>query len=584
MLRFWPSSPVAPSRAPHLVVSLVLVGSILTPSGGSACVGPPAEPFCTKTLQLAIAGPPTILLPAGGTFDVEALVYFRLLDFPAGTGICPAGPYLVDVDIMATCTPSGADGSGQRLGAVISNGYNTLTIPVTVPAGPARRCTLSATATLALSDGMVLGETADNVACLADPVPGMPSTPRLDLRLVGLPGDEIARTHPGDPAGFLYEIVNNDPSETFTGTLTVDSLNESRMPSVSGPMPTGTAVVSISDPVEGDNFPFDVLLGQPAETKGQPVEEGCVTLPPDPTDPMVPIQLVELSLDPGATLPIVVNSRHWGMCADGSCGRSTLVIEGAFSDTTTGSACTGFVLAADTSVPPDYTCDDSGDTAKFPPPTDPSKLITVGSPRPGLDLGIEAEVSQATLHENGVPADPPIPFSGILTSEQGQIQLQFAETFAVDSFFDLAIQVRFTGVGEPPNDVVTELRSVGAPTGYESMAPVAMLVQRIENAVGGNLLGFGTSTLQLDAVAIDNLGNRRRLSFGAIDFTVLPGGTGISGSLGGGTVEDGAGSGLDAIELVMRWRSFISPEPQDVLIFEDGFESGNVSRWSASNP
>ena len=80
-----------------ILPSILLTTLWLAPSA-EACVGPPPEPFCTKTLQLAIAGPPLVLLPDGGTFEVSALVYFGLLEFPPGFGICPDGPYTVDID------------------------------------------------------------------------------------------------------------------------------------------------------------------------------------------------------------------------------------------------------------------------------------------------------------------------------------------------------------------------------------------------------------------------------------------------------------------------------------------------------
>ena len=43
--------------------------------------------------------------------------------------------------------------------------------------------------------------------------------------------------HPGDAAGFFYQVTNNDPVETFSGVLSVASTNTSRQPDFSGPMP-----------------------------------------------------------------------------------------------------------------------------------------------------------------------------------------------------------------------------------------------------------------------------------------------------------------------------------------------------------
>ncbi|MCB1033875.1 MAG: hypothetical protein KDD47_08595 [Acidobacteria bacterium] len=557
----------------------------LAPLPAKACVGPPPEPFCTKTLQLALAGPPVVLLPAGGVFDVRALVYFGLLDFPAGSGICPASPFTVDVSVTATCSPSGADGAGSVLGASLASGFNELTVPVTVPAGPPRLCTLSALATVTLSDGMVLTDTADNLACLGDPAPGQPAEPRLDLRLAGLPAEEIVRTHPGDPASFVYEIVNNDPVESFTGTLSVDSANESRMPGMSGPMPPGTGAVSVSDPVEGDNFPIELLEGDFASVVGEPVVEGCIALPADPPNPVVPTEILNLVLAPGESAFVTIRSRHWGMCADGSCGRSTLELRGIFSDTSSGVACSGFVTAADTSMPPSYGCDDSGETARFPPPPDPLKLRLTAAPMPGTGVDLDAEVTQATLLVNGIPGPAPIPFSGTFTDDRGRIQLQFVDTFAVDSFFDIGVSLRLqTPTGSDFESQLLPDALEGAPTGFERTAPFVAPVSRIRDLVSGQTVGFFQTGIQASAVGIDNLGERRQVSFSSIQFLVLGGGDGVDVVLGGGEVAPGGGIGLEALEVSFDLRGFLAPEAQGQVIFEDGFESGNVSRWSRSEP
>ncbi len=551
-----------------------------------ACVGPPPEPFCTKTLQLAIAGPPVILLPGGGSFDVPALVYISLMDFPPGFGICPAGPYAVDIQIDATCS-GGGNGAGQLLGAAVVSGYNELTVPLMVPAGGARRCLLSATATLTLTDGMVLTETADNVACLAEPAPGMADQPRLDLRRVGPAGGEISRTHPGDPSVVVYEITNNDPSESFSGMITVDSLNESRQPSFAGPMPPGTAVVSISDPVQGDNFPISLLLGESLAPEGPPVAASCIALPADPMDPTVPLESLALALDPSETAFFIVSSRHWGMCADGSCGRSTVSLEGLFGDASPGFACSGFVTAVDTSVPATHDCPDSGEVAEILPPMDPVKLTASASPHPGIEIEVETTLSQAALFVNKVPTDPPLHFSDLWSPHGGRIQPQFVGTFNVDSFFDISFQIDLSpGDNNPPASVETvDFDFSGAPTGYSSTAPFVVPKVKVQwTQKDGLHQAFFSPTLQFNAVAIDNLGNRRRLTFTDISFALLPGGTGFSGGLSGGSAEPGAGNTFQAVELAIDLSGFLSPEPLDSLQFTDGFESGNVSRWSSSSP
>jgi hypothetical protein len=570
----------AMKRRKPLVFDLALALGLclaLTSPPAPACTHAPPEPACTKALALALAGPPVVLLPSGGAFDVPALVVFQLLDFPAGTGICPAGPYAVDVAITADCSGP-ADGSGQLLGAAIVPGFNVLSVAVTVPAGPPRLCLLEATATLALSDGMTLSETADGVACLGEPAPAKAAAvPRLDLRLLGPPGSEIARTHPGDQAVHVYRVTNNDPSASYSGVLDVDMVQEARQPGAGGPMAPGTAVISLSDPVLGDHFPIAFDDGLDAN--------GCVPLPGNPLDPAVPTLTRTIVIGPGQSIDVPVYSRHWGMCADGSCARSTLVLEGDFSDATPGLACSGFVTAADVGAAPDYGWDDAGEVATFPPPGDPSRplLTLTGSPRPGFTPEIDAEVTLATLHEDGVPADPPAAFSGAMTADRGRIQLQFPGSFEVDSFFDVYAEITFTpGAGNPLLETrVFHQPTAGAPTGFFESAPFAGAWVTVGDDDG---IDYLVNTIQLSAVGIDDLGARRRLEFDGVAFGRLPGGTGLSAELTGGTVTPGLGSGLDAIELVMDFRGFLSPQPQGAVIFEDGFESGNVSRWSLSVP
>ena len=130
---------------------------------------------------------------------------------------------------------------------------------------------------------------------------------------------------------------------------------------------------------------------------------------------------------------------------------------------------------------------------------------------------------------------------------------------------------------------LVELNMTGAPSGFEQEAP--FVTPRLELiGQGGQTVGFYDATLQVHAVGIDDLGNRRRLQFQNIQFNPLSGVDGLRGSLTGGTVDDGEGDSLDAIELAFDLRGFVSSRPQAIEIFTDGFESGNVSRWSTSAP
>lgn len=536
----------------------------------TGCVGPPPEPICGKNLTLAVAGPTSTVLTGGGVVDVTALVFLSLLDFPEGLGACPGGPYTADVSVTVACTP-GPGASGLVLGAAVGPGFNVVTVPVPVPSGPARHCAVDATATMSLVDGMTLTETAGNVMCVVDPAPGAPSEPRLDLELLGPAGTEIARTHPGDQAAHTWRITNNDKAESFTGGITVDMLNESRMPGMSGPAPEGTGVFSISDPVAGDNFAVAFEDG---------LFNGCVPLPPDPLDPALPEIWRPVSLGPGQSVNVTIYSRHWGMCADGSCGRSTVTLDGDFSDASPGTACSGFVLAADAGAAPSYGWPDAGEAAEVPEPDDPAepKVTLGGEPEAGKPAEIDVEVD-ADLKHDGVPAPLLAVFSDRMNVERGRIQFQFSGLIAADSQIDFDGEVLVTTI--PGSLARTEkVTHLDGPTGFESRAPAAEALIRVE----GVFTSYFDVSFQVSAVGIDTSFRRVPLDFGAVQFVRRADGSGLDFSLEGGVFTGGTGNDMLAVEVAFDLRGFLSPEPQGAAIFEDGFESGNVSRWSVSTP
>ena len=553
-----------------LALAMVCLGGL---RASHACVGPPPEPVCGKNLTLALAGPPTILT-SGGTHDVSALVYFSLLDFPQGLGACPIGPYTVDLTVTATCSP-GPDAMGEVLGASITPGFNDLSVSLTIPAGPARRCALGATATVTLADGMVLTETADNVLCVVDPAQGSPD-PRLDLELLGPAGTEVVRKHPGDQAAFTYRVTNNDPTETFLGGLMADMVNESRMPGMSGPQPPGTGVFSISDPAEGDHFPISFDDG---------LFEGCVPLPPDPLNPTIPTIYEMVELAPGEFTDITIYSRTWGMCADGSCGRSTVTVEGEFSDLSPGLACSGFVLAADRNVPPDYLWPDAGEVGEFPPPKEPGEpeLRLGGEPFPGVPIELLLELLQALLFVDGQPANAPLVTTDRLDPERGRMQLQFLGDFAPTVRVDFHGEILASALGLGDEADTESVSLLNGPTGFESRFPSARALNRYTNTSEG-VDSFFDVSLQLAFVGIDNLGNRHPFDFNNIQFVRREDGSGLDVNLGNGQLNGGTGNDLLAIEASLDLRGFVSPEVDPTLVFTDGFESGNVSRWSTSLP
>ena len=558
--------------------ALLLLPAMLTPPA-QACIGPPPPPICGKTLVWTHAGPPTLLLPNGGTFLIPGLLFFNLVEFPAGAGICPGGPYEATVTLSVTCTPGsgipGGDGGGS-ITVPIGTGYTDVSVPVTLPPGPPRICTVTGTAVTTLGDGMVLEATSDSVMCLAEAAPGNPNLPRLDLEPIGLPGSEIARVHPGDQATYRYRITNNDPTESFAGTLEVESRNTSRLPTVSGPMPPGTGPFSVSDPGTGDNFPVgfadDLFLG-------------CVVIPPDPLDPLPATIERDIMLAPGESIDVPVFARPFGGCASGSCSRGTVVLDGTFAAADPALACTGFVTAADTGVTPTYLWPDSGEAAKPEAPSPDSITLSANPDPEEAPLRFDFSPSQLTVMEDDVPvAVTPGFFAGTVEPERGRIQVQLVDKFQFDALFDIGLEVDLALQNPALDWEVAELVLVTSITtaGIGSVAPVGrgrITVDDPTDALDANF----DFLFQASAVGIDAQGTRRDLNLESVTMERRADGTGFRTRLVG-RIAPGPGSVLDALEIALDFRGFASPEPQGTFIFEDGFESGNVIRWSNATP
>lgn len=572
-------------RSSRLLNALTLCGLSLLMAGwvapaAEACKGYPPPRSCGKALVLAQGAPPVLLLPGGGTFDVPLTVYFNMVSFPAGSGVCPAGPYAVDLDLTVTCTPS-ADGGGVLMGEPIVFGYNDFSVPVTLPPGPPRLCEVEGLATVSLADGMVLTAENDSVLCVGDPAPGNPMEPRLDMILIGELEDAIQNVHPGDQTAFTYRITNNDPTRSYTGQLAVESVNSSRTPGMSGPSPPGTGVFPISDPGLGDNFPISL----PGD-----LIDGCVPLPLDPSLPVVPTLTEPIFLPPLSSMDVAIFARAWGMCADGSCSRGKLVLDGDFSDATAGIACSGFVHAADTSVPPTYLWPDGGQMAVFPLPKDPSAglLTFTGAPLPEVPLAIDAQAAPPQLLVGGKPLGPPFFIAGPFQPELGRVEARWQDPnglFPPNDSFNLLLHLELAPV--PSSKVEIQIVSMGlmagAPTGFDDVAPFGKGQVGIQ--FPGEDLGFDAFlelAHQVSGQATDDTGALRDLILDTVAFAPSPSGTGIDVALTG-MVAPGPGTELELLQIYQDLTGFFS-EKRPPTLFTDGFESGNTAAWSITVP
>lgn len=452
----------------------------LSSPSAEACGGDPPPPVCAKTVVLGQALPGSQVLTGGGTLAVPVQLFFLAQDVGA-PGICPPGPYLATVTFTLTCPPMPPIVASVTV--PVLNGYNDLTVNIPIPAGPPRICTLSGTADVLFVDGTIIS--ANSVmkdVCIVDPVsPGNP-LPRLDIQLFGPGSEPFFHVHPGDQARIRFAVTNNDPTHAFTGTFDADMEQVARAVSDGGAVnPTGHGAYTISDPLAGDNFPIATGPLEPPF---------CVPLPPDPQNPAIPIVSDPITILPGETRLVDLFVRPWGMCADGSCGKSRVRVGGLFADGTSGLACTAVVVYADENVPPQYLWEDGGMVVHMEPLVGgPPVIVAHGQPAPNTQWQVHTIFPVAQVLANGQPQPQtfidPVPF--LPGHSRVQTFTQLTQAFPVDSFFDIDYRIDFAPGS--PNVAGLELQGMqvvpGAPHGLENRAPLAMGTARVQTLESG---------------------------------------------------------------------------------------------------
>ncbi|MEE8117044.1 MAG: hypothetical protein V3T28_08055, partial [Gemmatimonadales bacterium] len=350
-----------------------------------ACGGTPPPPFCAKTVSIGKAVTGVILgsTTLATTVTLPTVIVLGVNSFTPGNAVCPPPPYSATVTLTLACAPP--PGAGGTVTVAVTPGINVVPVPIVIPPGPPRACTVLGTVSVVFTDGTTIGNIGDTTLCIVEPSPSDSTIPRLDLQHVD-PSAAIANVHPGDQAEHLYLITNNDPTESFDGTVVVQSASSSRQPVIAGPTISGSGVYSISDPEQGDDFPIAFLdeLG----------ENGCVRLPAEPQNTILPTIERQIKLAPGEQTTIGVATRPWGMCADGSCSEQTVMLKGTFSDKTEGLACVGAVVVADTSTAPGYRWADSGAATQITKRPGSPALQIQGQPTadPTSAWGVEVEL------------------------------------------------------------------------------------------------------------------------------------------------------------------------------------------------
>ncbi|MFO0828933.1 MAG: hypothetical protein U0572_12400 [Phycisphaerales bacterium] len=401
---------------------------LTTNSRVDGCGGAPPPAVCGKTTTLTKAGP--------AIFPVA--FFGGIVMFPVTVGVaafgngCPA-PLTTTISLTIGCAPPPGAVGGIVIPTPAPGAYPAL-VPVFIPPGPPRICTVAGSATTTWSDGSTTTGFGDTKFCVVEASPLDPTLPRLDMQLVT---PSIQTAHPGDQRVHLFRFTNNDPSESVTVNLVADSEQTARLGAGTGFVAgSGEGLFSISDPGNGDNFPIGWV-----ETLGP---DGCLSLPPNPMGFPIPHITKTLTLLPGESRVVGVAHRSWPMCGCGSCCESRIDVNGTWSDGTAALACGGAGLYVDCSVPPDYDCADGGSAGHLAAAL-PWQLISnlQNSALPGLQG--TARIVESHVIANGVFPGLPGPstnwdgFRGRMeAAHQGAIVAQANQMVNVSAIIDVS--------------------------------------------------------------------------------------------------------------------------------------------------
>ncbi len=453
--------------------TLALAAALAADTRTLACGGTP-PPTCGMTYVFTKSGQFNVGT-SGGTLTIDTLHYLNIVDIPPQAGLCPPGPYSVEMTVSLDCTPD-PDGAALFGPFVLTNGgFTAIPIAMPIPAGPPRICSLAITALITLADGTTITKFNKQEVCIVEEI--SPGVPRLELELLG---PSVAATHPGDQAASSFRLTNNDPLHDFNGIVTGDMTTVAGLPSGSSPF-----LYAISDPGPGDNYPLAWGDELPPG--------GCIPLPPDPHNILPQSITRSVSLAPGEFIEFDLIARPWGMCADGSCAEGMVAADGLFDDGASGVACAGVAVRVDTSEPPDLLWADAGVVTLVTPLGPPAGVLFDPGSEPFLpppwpwgavlDPGSLQQIQVDGMPQPVLVQSFPMP----ITPHYARIETQLFPTgpqWQVDSFFDIFYEIDFV---PPPGDpqIMIELVALqlvgGAPIGFENVAPMVMGTVRVHN-------------------------------------------------------------------------------------------------------
>jgi len=411
------------SRIARSIGAIVIVAAavcLLNPTPVNACSGTAPPLFCAKTYALAKAVPnANIAANQAVAVRVNTLHFLNLIEFPQGSGECPALPATLTISASLDCDTAPDAGPFAFGPFDLNEEFTAIPIDIPVPAGPARVCDVIVTGTVAFADGMTIEQTADQTICVLDSAPTDPTEPVLDVELIG---EDITRSHPGDGRQFCFRITNNHDSAIFDGSGQAVTRNVSDYPDViAGDNNTNTGVYALADPGDGDAWVID--LGD------DPV---CYDLPERPHEHTGDPFTFSIVLLPGESTEVKIGARSFTMCPTGSCNEATLRVSG-FLDGEAVTACAGFAMAADAAQPADFDCPDSIRAMIASAGTNPigPAIVVTGDPSPDqmqpVELRLVLDIKSMQLLVNDQPIQSGNPSFSTVAGVDGQYANLIAE-------------------------------------------------------------------------------------------------------------------------------------------------------------